>query len=743
MSLRTTQTEKVRNDKRSAGLRLPGAKSNGGTITVGENSHQQIVTVDLSTSDVVVTLENAATCVGVTFSMVVNDNDGHDLKLTSVSPVWVNGTVGTDGRTTATFTIPSKGYTYNVHCDGQRWVVEDVGTKSVATMVFGGPADGVTDITGDLKAALEAMPKDGGRLVIPAGTYILSEDVELFDKGGDETKGGGSGAIIIEAYGAVFKRPANPDYSTPIRFIIGSCKRVQIKGLDMKTIDLSLRGCWWSVFEGMRFRRLLVADGDSSTNGFLSCAWVSFCDCYFQQVVAGSFVSLDERALYNNAFKFRGCAMRGDVRHGFVGKDGTDGYEKAFDFSGAKGNYQNWHFIQGDVSEYWVNVYEGGNVAYKKFGVVVVKPDGDYDAHLTFSGVYFDSLPPLHIPGATRTTVTCDDCHGSSNTIRRAGGITMEAALSADTAIHGSHRAVVTSCHMNQNLIINGDLKDRNNPPIDVDVVNLSAQDGTLYRRAMHINSGSREMTDSAFIKRCETIPMPYAGRVTCRVILRQVAEIANEDFASMKGHITDLNDLLPEVDREPQMTLEEYDTAIANIVQFDIVNKGTGKTMSNMFVTGDNGPTEWMLATLTLKEYVSVGDVLGLTFYKRAIYGANGKIPMNYNIHVAYVGITLGEGGPIIAPPIEHPVYTVDVDFDFTGVGNSLGDGSSFERDDIAIPVDIQDGWVFIGHNYKSSHTITVESVESVLDVVKVILTNNTGDDIDNAFTVRLFFQV
>jgi hypothetical protein len=259
-----------------------------------------------------------------------------------------------------------------------------------------------------------------GRLLIPPGDYSFSGDILI------QSKVAGSGAL---PYGSFELYAAGVRFSGTGKIIVDSCKRVKITGLDAPGFDLHWRGCWWSKFEGMRYRSLVMGD----------VAGTSFSSNYWNEIEGGLSQSIVVHASATggcNAHQWTNHSMRGNANQGFTG---TANY--AIEFNGNV-DAQAWKFVGGDISYHNTAIYTvgGGN---------------SEDIEVDFYNVYFDSDFPVPL-SRDKSRIATHDCHAANDIPFSA---TMSAAARGPQHGLRQDRAAGWSGFSSINFVPNGDLR--------------------------------------------------------------------------------------------------------------------------------------------------------------------------------------------------------------------------------------------------------------------------------------------
>lgn len=272
------------------------------------------------------------------------------------------------------------------------------------------------DWTAAIAAAIAASPRSG-KLVCSVGGIEISSDIHVVEKGRPD-----NGVYEIDFTGTTVSGTGN--------FIFDSCKNLSVKGLQAPTLDIILRGVWYSSFRQCKATRLISADQVGTT--FTSCYWNDFHTCVFQTIIRGA----TEHPV--NAYTFYGVSLRGNTGQGFVT---TADYNIIMLGTTSSGNAQNWVFYGGDLS------YAG--IATEDLSGSHL----DADVEITYSGVYFDSVIPVPVlKGNTR--IATRDCHVANF---EALSASRGAIGTAPHELHRSDRSVKSDPASNTNLVVAGD----------------------------------------------------------------------------------------------------------------------------------------------------------------------------------------------------------------------------------------------------------------------------------------------
>ena len=186
--------------------------------------------------------------------------------------------------------------------------------------------------------------------------------------------------------------------------VIDSCKRLIFDGFEMPTQNIIMRGCWWSQFNNLMFKQLIL--NDALATSFNQSYWNEFNNCLMQNITKSTAGTNPA-----NEFTFNSCGIRGNAAHGF-----TTTFNYAFNFVGNT-NAQSWKFYGGDIS-------------YANLGVYFIDPANTADVELIFDGVYFDTW----LPNPTSRNATIIESHACHNAIGTNSYRSLNGSVGAVTA---------------------------------------------------------------------------------------------------------------------------------------------------------------------------------------------------------------------------------------------------------------------------------------------------------------------
>lgn len=403
---------------------------------------------------------------------------------------------GTLPRTVAAGSTPSEEPEVWLDRSDELNAVKQVGAVSIAT----------------INTSIAGMAD--GELTIPPGEYAINGDVIIQLKNNESTTGP-FGSFRLNAEGVRFTGSGN--------IIVDSCKRLTIVGIDAPNHNLILRGCWWSNFEGMRFKYLILSD--VAGTAFASNYWCQWTNCQFQSIKTGA------ASTFNNKFDWYSCSIRGNANQGFSGPA-----DYAFEFN-ANANAQAWVFWGGDISYHNIAVYNVG----------AGNTNGDIE--LTFDGTYFDTLTPAPINRA-RSRVQTKKCHYSNSTTSLPNSAKMQAVARGGQDMFRQDRSAGWAQFSAINFIPDGDFRvglptyvGAGRPIGASGGAAITEESGAIFGRYLNINQAGTSGTT-----RFRPGPLPFTGRYTAAIIIRnadpgartirlgfnnlyEVAEISNTDW--------------------------------------------------------------------------------------------------------------------------------------------------------------------------------------------------------------------
>lgn len=252
-------------------------------------------------------------------------------------------------------------------------------------------------------------------------------------------------------------------------------------------------------------------------------------------------------------------------------------------------------FISGQNCQNWKFI--GGDISYHTDAVYRIAPSNTSgDVEVLFSGVYFDLLLP-EPTSRNRARIVARDCH-HANGLVYAGTISQFGSGSVD--MYRSDRAWKTDGTSVVNLIPNGDfnirMRDYVGPGRPIGSAGgsvVTPMEGGLSGTYLNIKSTNTTSNSVRFRSK----PLPAAGRATATVIARAQPG---------SGRCT---------------------------LAFASLNPGLALT------------NEWKVFRITTGTEQAAGSVMDLLVYSH-------NVGDSYNVDIAYVGITLGEGGPMDPRP-------------------------------------------------------------------------------------------
>lgn len=277
---------------------------------------------------------------------------------------------------------------------------------------FGAVADGVTDASGAIQAAIDVVKATGGTVYIPGGVYaiteplrigasgVATEGVVLQGSGGTaKTSGTGSGSTWLKYTGGSGTGPILDWYSSfggevnNIGFDGNNLANyglqiTHISGQTNQGLDKSIRSC--SFINARTYNVLIGDDATSAKTGQVE--GVNFFNCWFRQSTLSAHTVAHVRHVSTNALSnnMYGCRFAGDLTYptyhvsvvsgqmGFYGCEGAGGCGAA-------------DFLLGSISG-----QEPGNIyvfGYESQGAALLRTDYSHTSSAgvrptVLSGVY-------------------------------------------------------------------------------------------------------------------------------------------------------------------------------------------------------------------------------------------------------------------------------------------------------------------------------------------------------------------
>jgi hypothetical protein len=248
--------------------------------------------------------------------------------------------------------------------------------------------------------------------------------------------------------------------------------------------------------------------------------------------------------------------------------------------------------------------FNNGDISYHSTSVYNIGAGNTSgDIEISFNGVYFDSVLPISTD-REKTRIRQVNCHHANGSV----GIGSFSAMTCQTLDQfRSDRAFKHDGWTGVNLVPNGDFKDRLNiwvgsglPIGSASGATVTRQSGGFFGNYLNLNQTATTLNGVRF--RSKPLPMP--GRLTATIVLR------NADAGSKT------------------ITLQ------------------TPGPLNPTVVISDS---EWTIATITNNTIFNTDTTQDLQVY------TNDNTA--YNVDVAYVAITLGEGSPLVIESTGFPV--------------------------------------------------------------------------------------
>ena len=559
-------------------------------------------------------------------------------------------------------------------------VESDLSGRSVNVKDYGAAGNGSTDDTTAVQNAINAV--GAGTLIFPTGTYKVG-DLSITDKPGD---GSVVGYFNIEGNGASLV-PLSSNH----KIIMAKCKHVNISNLDFIQHSLSLRGVWFTNFTNCKMRRVLMGDANHS-GSWMSQAWNVFYNCFLQSVEVLSFAS------YCNAQVWDSCKFRGESNQGFQQTDtsafkfnspDTSRYKAPISAAAISGTVctvttSTAHgFSQGNTvkitgltdsgtnnvggdsitiasvpsttsltfsttrsgtvtiagsepsdsavvanttyvspgagnAQNWVirgGDVSGGAGAYDSGIYVISGSNTNSDIELAFDGVYFDFELPAASP-RDDVKIRTINCHSANNVFFKD---TLSNALKGSSDCYNAERGFKHNGSSQVNLIPNGDLRIRMNSyegtgrPISSSNATITDAAGGLTGD-YHLNINTSSTSQPTFFR----APLKSPGMITGTIILRSASGGSQNIQLAVAGLYTN---------------------------------------------TVPVSHTEWQVFTFTCESTEAAGDITLIV---------NGSGNAQYNVDVAYVSITMGEGNQLITnTPALDQIFHVET-YDWGNVTGS-----------------------------------------------------------------------
>jgi hypothetical protein len=324
----------------------------------------------------------------------------------------------------------------------------------------------------------------------------------------------------------------------------------------------------------------------------------------------------------------------------------------------------------------------GGDISYHNTAIYNVgEANTSGDIEVTFEGVYFDSI----LPAPTirdDTKVITRGCHHANGGIYAA---TLSENTAADEELYRADRSWKSPSSSGRNLIPNGDffnvLVDWDGAGLPIGNGNsatITANYGGLTGTYLNIN----QALTTANSVRFRPNALPYSGRATATIIMRN-ADVGNKNIKIGFGGLF------------PPVVVKD---------------------------------TEWQVFRIT------TGRVLTAEVHDLQIYTEDATA---FNVDVAYVGITMGEGGDLLVPPSRFRTIEYTQIHDW----QNIADGAR-ALTDFTIPGAEMGDFVLVS---SSSPLLAMQltAVVQAEDTVRLVMSNLSGAPVDlgiATFYVRIW---
>jgi hypothetical protein len=498
--------------------------------------------------------------------------------------------------------------------------VEEKLSETVSVKDFGAVGDGVTDDTVAIQDTIDAIAS--GTILFPEGEYLINSDITLLSKGSDAL----SERFAIQATGAKLTGAGN--------LIIDSCKRLEITGLQMPTQDILMRGCWWSQFNNLQIKQIIV--NDAAATSFNDSYWNQFNNCLLQNITTSN-----TAAAPANEWTFNSCDFRGDANHGF-----TSTFNYALEFNG-NDNCQSWSFFGGDVSYYGTAIYniDAGNTS---------------DVMVSFNGVYFDTLLP-QLTTRARTNIETINCFdaigvGSQNPLTTS----FSATTGTITNLLNTQRSSRFNGATHLNLVPGGDLindlgtwEGANKPISFASGATITTQTGGLNGVYLNINQAATTSNQIFF----RHSALPFSGKMTGTLVVRN----ANVGSKTMRVGMFNLFQNITITNTEWTFVTLTTETAIA-----------AGATTGSILFTDDGTAFNVDVAYIGLHygiaaPLLSQSNGFGTIEYSESTYNpasipAGGVLTQDFTVTGATLGDFVLASTPATTSDLDNVVFTARV---------------------------------------------------------------------------------
>lgn len=393
----------------------------------------------------------------------------------------------------------------------------------------------------------------------------------------------------------------------------------------LEAVGVRLTGTGRIIVDSCKRIKIIGLDAPNYDVCWRGCWWSSFEDLRFHKLVMGD----NEGAVFSSSSWNR---VTGGQSQGVILHQNATSYYNALEWYN--------HTIRGDASQGFTQPseyafeflgdrnaqmwsYNGGDVSYQTEAIYNIgSANTSADVELTFRSVYFDSLWPS-MPERNNIKIRTDDCH-HANAHNFSQSIT--SAFTEPVDMYRADRSLRHTGTSSINLIPNGDFRDilsnwvGNDLPIwSTSGGVVTAKSGGITGTYLNIENSNTENNVCYF----RSLPLPVASRVTGCIALRN-AEAGTRS------------------------------------IQVGI---------AGLYTTPQISDSEWTFVTITNNDILPMGSTVNVL--------TNTIDGTAYNVDVAYVSLTLGSGGNVLAPSVRHRV----VDHSFPWTPGSIGAGSSLSR--------------------------------------------------------------
>ena len=316
-------------------------------------------------------------------------------------------------------------------------------------------------------------------------------------------------------------------------------------------------------------------------------------------------------------------------------------------------------------------LFSGGDISYHTTSVVNITGGNTADVELEFHGTYFDSILPTYT-SRDKTKIITRNCHHANGSCYFA---TLNQASSGSAELYRSDRQWKTNAAQGLNLIPNGDFRQTlttwagtGMPLGSLNSATVTPVSGGLSGLYLNIN---QPLTTSNEI-RFRPKGLPSAGRVTATIVLRNADVGTKTLLVSFAG-------------LSPSIQLPDSEFSVFRITTS--VSRPAG----------------------------GVNDIV--------IYTNNSTA---FNIDVAYVGVTMGEGSEIVVPSAGFRTIEYSQAHDFSSIA-----AGSQAFVDFTVPGTALGDFALVA---SSSPLLGLSATANVnaTNTVRVLLQNNTASPVD-----------